>query len=91
MSYYYKLFTCDCGTLEHQVVISGDEDEKEVYFHYYLNPEVGLLKRLWLAIKYVFGLSPKYGYYGTVTLQEEKARQFANRILSYLDKEEDNG
>lgn len=56
-----ELFICECHNVEHQIVMSYFEDEKEVYCNIYLNPERNVIKRIIHAIKYIFGHRSVYG------------------------------
>ena len=50
-----ELFICECNSIEHQIVMSYFEDEKEVYCNVHLKPERNVLKRIIHAVKYIFG------------------------------------
>lgn len=56
-----ELFICDCSSNEHQLIFSYDEDYKCVYVSIHLNPQYRWYRRLWYAIKYLFGYKCKYG------------------------------
>lgn len=56
-----ELFICECNSIEHQIVMSYFEDEKEVYCNVHLKPERNVLKRIIHAVKYIFGHRSAYG------------------------------
>ena len=52
-----ELFICECNSIEHQIVMSYFEDEKEVYCNVHLNPkemysnELSMLLSTYLVIE----------------------------------------
>ena len=58
-----ELFLCKCLNTEHQLIFQYFPDDKEVFVSVHLNPEHRLLKRIWVAIKYIFGYRCKYGHF----------------------------
>ena len=66
---------CQCGSDEHTLrfVLSEDKlsknpDAPEYYCSIYLNQWRNVFKRIWVAIKYVFGYKCKYGHWDNWTL-----------------------
>lgn len=58
----HKLFICDCNSPNHQLIVSkyeyGEEvvtETEEVYFTVGLIEDLPFFKRLWVALRYVFG------------------------------------
>jgi hypothetical protein len=69
------IIRCNCESSGHQISIGwflpNDLDNcKEVYFSYSLYPFV-FWKRVWYALKYVFGYRSRLGDYGELTLFPE--------------------
>lgn len=58
-----ELFICACNSVEHQLVISYFTDERggDVYCCIHLKPESNIFKRIWKAVKYIFGHRSIYG------------------------------
>jgi len=57
-----KFITCKCGSPDHIVRLSMNTWEKDgkicdldVSINIYLNPEASFFRRIWIAIKYIFG------------------------------------
>lgn len=46
---------CDCGTFHHTVRFVIDHEDHEVYIDYTLIKNYRLHKRIWYALKYIFG------------------------------------
>lgn len=65
-----ELFVCTCGDVQHQLVISYFDDEKELYISTHLCKH-GFLSRLWIAIQYVFGKQSIYGAFEETVLEEK--------------------
>lgn len=83
----HELFICECHNVEHQLVFSYFEDEDdEVYVDIYLIPEHNILKRIWNAIKYIFGYRSKYGHFDSFIFQKSDAPKLV-KILNHLDPE----
>lgn len=84
---------CYCHDNEHRVVFTRYEDnwnDKEIYLSYYLSNHDSLLKRIWTAIKYVFGYRSRYGDFGSTILTEkttQQLRDFLNEALNYWNEE----
>ena len=70
MDMEHELFVCSCGDLEHQMVVSYFDDEPELYVSTHLR-KYGLLRRLWIAIQYVFGKQSIYGAFEECVLEEK--------------------
>jgi hypothetical protein len=69
------IIKCSCGSAEHLIQVSWFppnkyDDGKEVYIHYSLL-KFRLLKRIWYAIKYVFGYQSRFGGYAEMVLYPE--------------------
>lgn len=58
-----ELFICECNSIEHQMIMSYFDDEKEVYCSVHLKPERNVFKRIIHAVKYIFGHRSIYGYF----------------------------
>lgn len=54
------ILICECSSMEHQIVVSYNEDDNIVYCLIYLN-NFPFWKRLRAGIKYIFGYKCKYG------------------------------
>lgn len=79
-----KLFVCSCNSVEHQLVMSYFMDDKEVYCSVHLKPESNVLKRIWKAVKYVFGHRSVYGDFDEFIFKPEDADSL-QQIVDYLN------
>jgi len=75
-----ELFVCACHNLEHQLVLSYFDDERDVYLSVHLCKH-GFFRRLWIAVRYLFGRRSPYGAFEEIILREEDVNRL-NDILS---------
>ena len=82
------LFICECNNVEHQLIFSYFEDDdpkySDVYLEVHLNPEYNIFKRIWYAIKYIFGYRSMYGHFDCFIFKKSDAPKLA-KIVKYLD------
>lgn len=80
-----KLFICSCNSIEHQLVISYfiDEKDREVYCSIHLIPESNIFKRIWKAIKYIFGHRSIYGDFDEFIFKPGDADKL-QEVVNYL-------
>ena len=76
-----ELFICERNSIEHQIVMSYFEDEKEVYCNVHLKPERNVLKRIIHAVKYIFGHRSAYGDFDEFIFNPKDA----DRLQSVVD------
>lgn len=65
------ILLCDCFSAEHQIIVNYDKENKLVYFSVHLITYQNIFKRIWVAVKYVFGYTSKYGHWDSVILNEQ--------------------
>lgn len=75
-------FDCACSDFGHVFRFVFDEKDGDVWLEAQLDPRLPWYKRLWKAVKYVFGQSSAYGHFDTTMLREE---DFA-RLHDLLDR-----
>lgn len=83
-----ELFICKCYNTEHQLIFSyfpeDESDEpKEVYVSVHLIPEWRLWKRIWIAIKYIFGYRSCYGHFDEFIFKKSDAKRL-QKVVDYL-------
>lgn len=79
------LFICACHSVEHQLIMSysTDDDFKEVYCSVHLKPERNIFKRIWYALKYIFGHRSIYGDFDEFIFKPEDANKL-QEVVDYL-------
>lgn len=80
-------FECACHCDEHVLRFTLDKEEKEIYTSIFLNQYRPWWGRLWLAIKYVFGYTSKYGHFDCTILRDVNI----NKLRMMLDELERKG
>lgn len=80
-----ELFICRCYNTEHQLIFSyfENDDDKEVYVSVHLNPEYNIWKRVWIAIKYIFGHRSRYGHFDEFIFKKSDAERL-QKVVNYL-------
>ncbi len=66
-----EVFVCECASPAHNMIVTKDEEYDEVYLHVHL-VNLAFLERVVLGVKYILGLSVKWGHYDTLILGKEK-------------------
>jgi len=56
----------------------------ELTFNLQLSPYLGFFKRIWVAIKYVFGVDYRRGHWNSCMVDEEHARMIIKYCNAYL-------
>lgn len=85
--------TCACYAAEHTLRFSCDPENKEIYTEVLLTKHDNWLKRVWIAIKYVFGYDHRYGHYDCFLMHELDADGLIEMLQAYkkLIKEANDG
>lgn len=78
-----EVFICKCYNTEHQLIFSYFTDEKEVYVSVHLIPEYRIFRRIWNAIKYIFGHRSIYGHFDEFIFKSEDADKLQS-IVNFL-------
>ena len=83
-------FDCECASPEHTLrfcYFKPEIDEyPELYTEIYLNKYRNIFSRVWVAIKYIFGYTSKYGHWDTWILRRkdcERLRDLTTRIIEF--------
>lgn len=80
------LFICDCENTEHQLIFSYDENDKDdesLYVTVHLKPEQNICKRIWRAVKYIFGYRSRYGEFDEFIFNPHDADRLQS-VVDYL-------
>jgi len=87
--YYY--FDCACSAPEHTIRFTRDPKEGTVWMEVHLFNWRSIFKRIWVAIKYVFGYRCKYGNWDTCELHPADAEKMISlmEMIIHDAKEEE--
>lgn len=81
----HEIIICKCNNIEHQLIFSYfPENNGEVYMYVHLVPENNIFKRIWKAIKYIFGYRSMYGHFDEFIFDKSDSYKLA-KILKHLD------
>ena len=80
-----EFFICQCYSDEHILHFILDEKTGEIYTSVYLHQYYNILKRIWLAIKYIFGYKCMYGAWDNFMMKPVDY----NRFKELLKQSED--
>ncbi len=74
-------YTCECLSPQHTLrfVYDGNDLYTEVYLNQYRN----FFKRIWVAVKYVFGYTSKYGHWDTWILNGNDMERLGSMLEKY--------
>lgn len=86
-----EYFECMCGSVDHTVALcwipgSGEERyyDDEVYFEMQLFREANWFKRVWNAMKYVFGRDYR-SHWGECVLTKEEAIRMRTLLTDFIE------
>jgi hypothetical protein len=85
-----NLLICECGSSEHQIIIIKDEEFKErmIYLQIHLKTYKNFIKRIWIAIKYIFGYKCKCGNWSDIIITANNYQPLKDAI-EFLDNKSD--
>lgn len=86
-----KLYVeCRCSSPEHRLVFKLDQltdhEPPELYTEVHLHQYNNIFKRIWIAIKYIFGYKSKYGHFDCTIFQSEDVPPLVNLLVQYAEK-----
>lgn len=64
---------CACHSEEHTLKFVCDPESQELFAMVFLHQYRGFWKKLWMAIRYVFGYKSKFGHWDCFILRPEDA------------------
>ena len=77
-----ELFICQCHNTEHQLIFSYFPDSDNVFVSVHLIPN-GFLKRIWSAIKYIFGYRSRYGHFDEFVFNKADVNKL-QKVVNHL-------
>ena len=81
-----KILICDCNSLEHQMMIWWDEEDKMIYSYIHLNTSKNFFQRLVQGIKYIFGYKCRFGAWDEFIFSEESEES----LLKFIENARDS-
>lgn len=79
-----EFYECRCFSDEHVIkfTLDLDPEDRTIYTSMYMRPDWRWWRRVWMAIRYVFGYSSKYGHFDCYLMRPEDAQ----RLRAMLDR-----
>jgi hypothetical protein len=75
-----EILICDCNSLDHQLAIWWDDEDKLMYAYIHLGTRKNFFQRLAYGIKYTFGYKSRFGAWDEFIFSEE-AEQSLQKFL----------
>lgn len=86
-----ELFQCECYSPEHSLTFTlwdYGKNDVELYVNVHLlSPN--FFKRIWIALKYVFGYKCQYGNFDEMLFKREDADRLIQLLQTFKDKTHD--
>ena len=80
-------FDCQCSSCEHTIRFmymgAFKDDEPSLWLDIFLEQHRRFFKRVWVAIKYVFGYKCRYGHFGNWLFKLEDAQRLRAMVDRY--------
>ena len=82
-------FLCSCKHPEHQLLLSYHDfpEPDDLYISMHLAKQ-NFFKRIWTAIKYVFGKQSDYGAFDEIILSKKDAVRMRDALIKYVASEQ---
>lgn len=74
---------CACSDPKHTLRFTSDAELSEFVTEVHLNQYYGFFKRVWLAIKYVFGRSNKNGHFDCTILNLSQVEELSTLLKTF--------
>lgn len=86
MSTKQIILDCDCYTTAHKVIVTRDDwdDHPQLVLYVQMNQWRPWWKRVWFALKWVFGGATPYGHWDTTLVSRESAWELKQLVDQYL-------
>lgn len=76
-----EILICACHSFEHQAIFYYDEEE-DFYIYIYPVTHGNFVKKIWVAIKYVYGYESRYGQFDEFILNNDDKK----RLIKFLQQ-----
>lgn len=76
---------CSCNSPDHVLRFSYDLEENELWIEIQLIQYRNIFKRMWVAIKYIFGYQCRYGHWDCWLLNPKDCEKIQNILQRIVD------
>lgn len=73
-------FECDCTSCQHTLRFTYDRECDDLVIETYLSQYHGVMSRIFLAIKYVLGISSRCGHWDCVLISKKRLTTFQKYV-----------
>lgn len=80
-----KIMICECHSLEHQMQFWHDEEDDCLYAEIHLITHRGFFRRLWYAIKYIFGYKSRFGAWDEFIFGDNNRQDLLNFLTNKVN------
>lgn len=82
---FTEYYECECRSPQHTLKFSLDQEDGHacMYTYVFLDFCQPWYKRIWTAIKYVFGYKSKYGHFDCFSFKPEDVEKLGNLVKTY--------
>lgn len=77
------IIICECFTPEHQIIFFYDEEGNELTARIHLKTYKNVFKRLYTAIRYVFGYKSRFGEWDNFIVNPNDAEKLIGILQQY--------
>ena len=77
-------FECKCGSDDHTLRFTLDKRDQEIYTSIFLNNYTNIFKRLFIAIKYIFGYKCEYGHRDCWIMRKDDSQKLFDMLKDHL-------
>lgn len=82
---------CSCGSAEHQLLVWHDDEFADGYREVGLQPHLvtyqNIFKRIFVAIRYIFGYRSKYGHWDSIIIDSTNYLPL-KRAVEFIEKKD---
>lgn len=76
-------FECKYGMNEHVLRFTLNTEDREIFTSVFLDDKFPWYRRLWSALRYLFGCKCEYGHFGTWLMEEEDVGRFKEMLTKF--------
>ena len=86
MSFAYHHVICTCTSADHDIRFVKDTRDGDVWVEVQLVAVDNIWRRIYNAIRYIFGYRSKYGHWDTTLISKEEAKKLQHFLKRYSEQ-----
>lgn len=76
---------CGCHSSCHQILTEYDPEYNHVYLEIHLTTHRNFFKRIWVAVKYIFGYKSNYGAWDNFIVDKKNKESLLKELIKIKD------